>query len=178
MKMRDMRDRKLGFRLLTGGIAILLLFAGCSIRVTMSGASIPDNLKTFSVQYIVNRAPLVNPTLSQNFTEALKDRIMNESRLNLSRDLGDVDFSGEITGYDTRPMAIKADAVSAETRLTVTVKIRCRNMKDPKRNWESTFSAYQDFPSERNLAEVEDELTKIIIEQITENVFNKAFADW
>lgn len=157
---------------------LVFVLASCSIRVTMSGASIPDNLRTFSVQYIVNRAPLINPTLSQNLTEGLKDRIMNESRLSMSRDMGDVDFSGEITGYDTRPMAIKADAVSAETRLTVTVKIRCRNFKDPKKNWETTFSAYQDFPSERNLTEVEDELTKVIIEQITENVFNKAFADW
>lgn len=158
--------------------SLLLVLSGCSIRMTMSGASIPDNLQKFSVQYIVNRAPLVNPTLSQNLTEALKDRILNESRLTLSRDLGDVDFSGEITGYDTRPMAIKADALSAETRLTVTVKVRYRNFKDPKKNWESSFSAYQDFPSEKNLTEVEDELTKIMIDQITENVFNKAFADW
>lgn len=159
-------------------ISLLLVLSGCSIRMTMSGASIPDNLQKFSVQYIVNRAPLVNPTLSQNLTEALKDRILNESRLTLSRNLGDVDFSGEITGYDTRPMAIKADALSAETRLTVTVKVRYRNFKDPKKNWESSFSAYQDFPSEKNLTEVEDELTKIMIDQITENVFNKAFADW
>jgi hypothetical protein len=166
------------FRLPLIGIAVILLLGGCSIRVTMSGASIPDNLKTFSVQYIVNRAPLVNPTLSQNLTEGLKDRILNESRLSLARDVGDVDFSGEISGYDTRPMAIKADALSAETRLTVTVKIRCRNFKDPKKNWETSFSAYQDFSSERNLVEVEDELTKVIIEQITENIFNKAFADW
>lgn len=163
---------------IAGLLVLLGLLTGCSIRMTMSGASIPENLKTFSVQYIVNRAPLVNPTLSQNLTEGLKDRIMNESRLTLARDLGDVDFSGEITGYDTRPMAIKADALSAETRLTVTVKVRCRNFKDPKKNWESSFTAYQDFPSEKNLTEVEDELTKIIIDQITENVFNKAFADW
>lgn len=160
------------------GAAFALWLAGCSIRMTMSGASIPDNLKTFSVQFFANRAPLINPTLSQNFTEALKDRIMNESRLTISRDMGDVDFSGEITGYDTRPMAIKADALSAETRLTVTIKVRCRNFKDPKKNWESSFSAYQDFPSERNLPEIEEELAKQIIDQITENVFNKAFSDW
>ncbi len=157
---------------------LLLVLTGCSIRMTMSGASIPDNLQKFSVQYFANRAPLINPTLSQNLTEGLKDRILNESRLTLARDLGDVDFSGEITGYDTRPMAIKADALSAETRLTVTIKVRYRNFKDPKKNWESSFSAYQDFSSERNLTEVEEELVNTIIEQLTENVFNKAFADW
>lgn len=150
----------------------------CSVSVTMSGASIPENIISFSVQYFDNRAPLINPTLSQEFTEGLKDRITNESRLKLVPNTGDVDFSGEITGYDIRPMAIQADAVSAETRLSMTVKVRYKNYKDPKQNWESTFSAYGDFDSSRNINDVEAELTKQMVEEITENIFNKAFADW
>ncbi|MDD5816570.1 MAG: LptE family protein [Bacteroidales bacterium] len=155
-----------------------LLLAACTVSITMSGASIPENLKTFSVQYINNRAPLVNPDLSSTLTEGLKDRIQNESRLIMVNESGDVDFSGDITGYATKPMALKADAVSAETRLTVTVKIRCRNSKDPKKDWEQSFSAYQDYDSENNLADVEQELVEKIIEELTENIFNKAFADW
>lgn len=146
--------------------------------MTMSGASIPDNLKTVSVQFFQNRAPIINPTLSQNFTESLKDRITNESRLILKNGVGDVDFSGEITGYDIRPMAIQEDAISAETRLTVTVKIRMKNNKDPKANWETSFSAYQDYPSSENITAIEDQLTQQIIDQLTENIFNRAFADW
>ncbi len=162
-------------------IIYLTLFVGlsaCSIKFTLSGSSVPDNLKTFTVQYFENRAPLINPALSQSFTEALKDRITNESRLILEDRNGDIDFSGEITGYSIRPMAIQADAISAETRLTVTVKVRYRNFKDPKDNWESTFKAFEDYPSEQNINEIEDELTTLIIEQITEDIFNKAFSDW
>ena len=107
------------FHLLVLGVLSTLLSA-CSISMTMSGASIPENLTSFSVQYFNNRAPIINPTLSQNFTEGLKDRISNESRLILRDDMGDVDFSGEITGYDVRPMAIQSDAVSAETRFVIT----------------------------------------------------------
>lgn len=162
---------------------LLLLFLGgilsaCSVRFTMSGASIPEDLKNFSVQYFVNRAPLINPTLSQTFTEALKDRISNESRLVLVNGVGDCDFSGEITGYDTRAMAIQANAVSAETRLTMTVKVRYKNYKNPKLNWEQSFSAYEDFPSEQNINDVENELVKLITDKITENIFNKSFSDW
>lgn len=144
----------------------------------MSGASIPENINSFSVQYFDNRAPLINPVLSQNFTEGLKDRISNESRLNLVNGTGDVDFSGEITGYSVRPMAIQADAVSAETRLSMTIKVRYKNYKDPKLNWESSFSAFRDFPSDQNINAVENDLTTEMIEEITENIFNKAFADW
>lgn len=154
------------------------LFSACSVRFTMSGASIPEDLKSFSVQYFVNRAPLINPTLSQTFTEALKDRISNESRLILVNNVGDCDFSGEITGYDTRAMAIQANAVSAETRLTMTVKVRYKNYKNPKLNWEQSFSAYEDFPSEKNINDVESELVRLITDKITENIFNKSFSDW
>ena len=162
--------------------SVLLLFliglSGCSVHMTLSGASIDENLKTFSVQYFNNRAAIINPLLSQKFTELLKERIMSESRLVLVDGVGDVDFSGEITGYTVHPMAIKEDAVSAQTRLTITIKVRYKNKVDPKKNWESTFSAYQDYASERNISEVEGELTTLIIDQITENIFNKAFSDW
>ena len=160
-------------------IALLtLVVSACSVRMTMSGASIPENLNTFSVQYFDNRAPLINPVLSQNFTEGLKDRISNESRLNLVNGTGDVDFSGEITGYSVRPMAIQSDAVSAETRLSMTIKVRYKNYKDPKLNWESSFSAFRDFPSDQNINAVETDLTNEMIEELTENIFNKTFADW
>ncbi|WP_430933804.1 LptE family protein [Saccharicrinis sp. 156] len=162
-------------------ITYLVLFLGlsaCSVNLTLNGASVPDNLKTFTVQYFENRAPLINPTLSQTFTEELKDRITSESRLVLESQNGDIDFSGEITGYSIRPMAIQADAVSAETRLTVTVKVRYRNFKDPKDNWESQFKAYEDYSSDQNITDIEDELVALIIEQITEDIFNKAFSDW
>ncbi len=155
-----------------------LLLGGCTISITMSGASIPENLNTFSVQYINNRAPLVNPDLATTLTEGLKDRIQNESRLTMVNEAGDVDFSGDITSYSTKPMAVQADAVSAQTRLTVSVKIRCRNSKDPKKDWEQSFSAYQDYDSENNLADVEADLVTLIVEELTENIFNKAFADW
>jgi hypothetical protein len=160
------------------GVILTLSIISCSVRFTMNGASVPEDLKTFSVQYFENRAPLINPTLSQNFTEGLKDRITNESRLILEDKNGDVVFSGEITSYSVRPMAIQADAVSAETRLSVTIKVRYRNFKNPKDNWESSFTAYEDYPSEQNITEIEDELTALIIERITEDIFNKAFSDW
>ena len=155
-----------------------MLITGCSVRFTLNGASVPSDLKTYTVQYFENRAPLINPLLSQSFTESLKGRIAQESRLELIDVDADVDFSGQITGYNVRPMAIQADAVSALTRLTIKVKVKYKNFKSPKDNWESTFSGFQDYPSEQNLNEVEAELSQLIIDQITEDIFNKAFSDW
>lgn len=176
MALKISRAMRRGLALVAAAASLAL--TACTVSITMSGASIPENLNTFSVQYINNRAPLVNPDLSSTLTEGLKDRIQNESRLSLVNEGGDVDFSGDITSYTTKPMALKADAVSAQTRLTVSVKIRCRNAKDPKKDWEQSFSAYQDYDSENNLADVESDLVQLIVEELTENIFNKAFADW
>ncbi len=159
-------------------VVFAIVLSGCAIRFTLNGASVPDNLKTFSVEYFENRAAQINPTLSQNFTEGLKDRISSESRLIQEEDNGDVVFSGQITDYSTKPMAIQEDAVSAETRLSVTIKVRYQNFKDPKSNWESTFTAYQDYDSDKDLSDVEDDLMELIVEDLTEDVFNKAFSDW
>lgn len=158
--------------------ALMLVVSACTISITMSGASIPENLKTFSVEYIENRAPLINPNLSQDLTDGLKDKIQKDSRLVLSEGSADIEFSGNITTYNTQPMAMKADAESALTRLNVAVKIKCRNFKDPKKDWEQSFSAYQDYNSDYNLNDVEEELVKQIVEELAENIFNKAFADW
>lgn len=160
------------------GVSAALALQSCAVKVTMSGASIPPDIKTFSVDYFNNRAPLVNPDLASTLTEGLKDRVTRESSLVMVNEGGDVQFSGDITSYSTQPMAMKADAVSAETRLTVGIKVNFRNSKDPQKDWQQTFSAYQDYDSENNLADVEQELVAAIVEELTENVFNKAFADW
>ena len=173
-----LKDRKL---LPVFGLVLLLLALttyACTIQMSMKGASIPENVRTASVQYFENRAPLINPMLSQTFTEELKDRIRSESRLVITNEMGDVDFSGQITGYDLRPMAIQADAISAETRLTISVRVRFQNFKDPKQNWENTFSAYADFESSQSITEIEEQLVADIVDQLTENIFNRAFSDW
>jgi hypothetical protein len=159
-------------------LVIGILFCGCAVQVTFNGASIPENVKSASVQLFDNRAAYINPVLSQTLTEALKNRINDGSRLTVARETGDVDFSGEITGYDTEPLAIQADAVSPETRLTVRINVRYENYKDPEKSWQSSFSAYRDFPSEQNIMAIEGELVEEIVEELTENIFNKAFADW
>ncbi len=148
------------------------------MQMTMRGSSVPENVETASVQLFQNRAPLINPLLSQTFTESMKDRITSESRLIINDEMGDVDFSGEITGYDLRPMAIQANAVSAETRMTITVRVRFRNFKNPQQNWESSFSAFSDFESSQNITAIEEQLVRDIVDQLTENIFNRAFSDW
>ena len=160
-------------------LATILAFLchNCGIY-SFSGASIPPEAKTVSVQYFPNYAQLVNPLLSNNFTNALRDAMMNQTPLEMVDEGGDLSFEGEITDYKTSPVAITASQTAAMNRLTITVKVRYSNRFDETKDFEQSFSHYEDYPSDQDLNAVQESLTATIIEALVEDVFNKALVNW
>lgn len=160
-------------------VAILLVvYVSCKISYRFTGASIPETAKTFSVAYFPNQAEFVNPNLSQDFTEYLKDFFQRQTRLQLVEQNGDFQFEGEIVEYRIVPQAISGDASAAMTRLTVGVNVRCYNLADPDKDFEQKFSAFAEFESTLSLDEATPTLLEEIQLQIAEDLFNKAFTDW
>jgi hypothetical protein len=150
----------------------------CKVSYSFSGVNISPEIKTVSVQYFQNRAPIVQAQLSQLFTDALIDRIQSNTNLTLTTGQGDVDFSGEIRNYETRPTAITGQEVAARNRLTISVRVRYSNSVNPELDFDSTFSRYEDYDASQNLSDVEDELIEIIVEYLIDDIFNKAFVNW
>ena len=155
----------------------VILVGGCKIY-SFSGASISPQVKTASIQYFQNRASLVQPGLSQNLTDALIDKCKSQTSLNIINGLGDVNFEGEISDYNTKPLTVSADAEAAMNRFTITVKVKFTNAVDPEYSYEQSFSRYEDYNSSSDLSSVEAELSKKIIEMIVEDIFNRAFVNW
>lgn len=145
---------------------------------SFTGAAIAPEVRTFSVYYFPNRARLVNPSLSQQFTEALQEKLTRQTSLDMLSENGDLEFEGQITGYDVRPMNIKEGDLAAQNRLTVTVKVKYTNNKDRDSDWEKSFSAYEDYDSSFSLSDKEEELMPEIIEKLTEDIFNASIANW
>ncbi len=157
---------------------LLTAFTACSIRYTTSGASIPDQAKTLSVGFFPNQAEYVNPNLSQDLTEYLKDFFMRQTRLNLVEQNGDFEFEGEIVEYRITPQAITSDASAAMTRLTVGINVRCYNKIYPEKDFEQKFTAFSEFESTQTIDDALPTLMEEILLQISEDIFNKAFTDW
>ena len=158
-------------------MALALVCQGCGIY-SFSGASIPAEAKTVSVDYFPNHAQLVNPLLSNDFTSALRDAMMNQTPLDMVEAGGDLAFEGEITDYKTTPVAITASQTAAMNRLTITVKVRFTNSIDDSKDFEQTFSRYEDYPSDQDLNSVQESLTTTIVDQLVEDIFNKALVNW
>jgi len=157
---------------------IILALNGCKVSYSFSGASIAPELKTFSVQYLQNRAPLVQPGLSQYITDAIIDKCKAQTSLKYVREIGDVSFEGEISDYNTRPLTVAADARAAMNRFTISVKIKFTNSVNPDLSYEQTFTRFEDYDSNLDLSQVEKELSDKITEMIVEDIFNQAFVNW
>jgi Lipopolysaccharide-assembly len=134
--------------------------------------------KTITIDRLENEALVVVPTLSQDFTEALRDRFISQTNLQLISSGGDLHLSGNITNYNVAPIAIQGNETAASNRLTISVKIKYENANYPEQNFDQSFSNFADFDSGSQLSEVESALIKEINDKITQDVFNKVLANW
>lgn len=158
--------------------AACLLLTGCTVKYTLSGASIPPEAKTFSVAYFPNNAPLVAPILSATLTDELTQRFATRTRLAQVPEGGDFAFEGEIIGYTSTTSSVSSGDYAVQNRLTITVKVKFTNAIDDKLSYNKNFSAYADYDSTRLLTEVEGELITEIVEQLVTDIFMSAAANW
>ena len=159
------------------GIVLILSLSGCfKVSYTFSGAQIPPDAETFSVSYFENKTALAPPSLSNQITEALKDKLLNSTRLNLTERNGDLMYEGEITSYSIEPVSIQSNDKAAATRITLRVKVTFVNMKAHQWDYSTTFSHYIDISSTQN--EPNQEEMENLLEKIIDNIFNKSVANW
>ena len=146
---------------------------------SFTGTSIQPDVKTVTINYFEYKALKVNPSLSNQITEALKDKFTKLTKLELVDMDGDLEIIGEVTGYDVKATAITANEQAAQNRLTVNVKIAFVNRKYPEDNFENkSFSAYADFDAMQTLDAVEATLCEEIVEKLCEDMFNASVANW
>jgi hypothetical protein len=153
------------------------IFSSCGIYSFNQSYLSPD-VKTVSIEYFPNMALLVNPTLSNTFTEALKDMFTRQTRLTQVESDGHLQFSGEIRDYAITPTAITGDEVASLNRLTIRVKVKYVNQTDETQNFEKDFSAYSDFPGEASIEQYQSQLVEEITKTLVENIFNASVGNW
>jgi hypothetical protein len=146
---------------------------------SFTGTSIQPDVKTITINYFEYKALKVNPTLSNQITEALKDKFTRLTKLEQVDIDGDLEIIGEVTGYDVRATAITANEQAAQNRLTVSVKVAFVDRKYPENSFENkSFSAYADFDAMQPLDAVESSLCEEIVEKLCEDIFNGTVANW
>ena len=154
-----------------------LVAVSCGIY-SFTGTNIQSDVKTITIPFVEYKALRVNPSLSNDLTEALQDKFRKLTTLEQVDEDGDLELVCEVTGYDVKATAVTAGEVAAQNRLTVTVKIEFMNRKYPEDDVNQSFSAYEDFDSAQSLDAVEGTLCETIIDKLVEDIFNATVAQW
>ena len=156
-----------------------MVLCGCSISYKFNGANINyQTTHSISIADFPNNAAMVNPTLSPNLTEAIRDLFQRQTRLQVLSKGGDLEIEGEIVGYDISQGAISVDNYASENKLTIRVAVHFTNNIYPEESFDKTYSASQTYDASRLLTDVQDELCNIIITEISENIYNDTVAKW
>ena len=154
-------------------LCALLCVTACGIY-SFSGTSIQGDVKSITINYFDYKALKVNPTLSNDLTEALRNQFRKMTNLEQVDMDGDLEIIGEITGYDVR-----ATAITAGASVKSYVKVSFTNRKHPEDDFTGkSFSAYSDFDATNSLDAVESTLVAEIIEKLVDDIFNATVAQW
>jgi outer membrane lipopolysaccharide assembly protein LptE/RlpB len=158
-------------------IALTSLFATCKYSFKDT-SPIPQEVKTFRVNYLENKAPYVNPQLSPQLTERLKQKVISTTRLRqTNNDDAHYDISGYVSNYATSTTAISGNNPSAN-RLTVGFHLVFKNTLDNTKNFETDLTRTFDFPASQSLAQAEASLNTEIVKNVVDEIFNKIFSNW
>ena len=159
-------------------VVAAFMFGSCGIY-SFTGTSIQPDVKTVTINYFEYKALKVNPSLSNQMTEALQDKFLKLTKLEQVDMDGDLEILGAVTGYDVKATAVTANEQAAQNRLTVTVKVTFINRKYPEDDFQDkSFSAYADFDAMQSLDAVESTLCDEIVEKLCEDIFNATVAQW
>lgn len=155
----------------------MLALSSCGIY-SFSGTSIQPDVKTITISYVEYKALKVNPQLSNQMTEALRDKFRKLTKLEQVEMDGDLELYCEITGYNVTTTSVTANETAAQNRLTVSVKAKFTNRKYPEDDFDKSFSAFADFDASQLLDSVQDTLCEEIVEKLVEDIFNASVAQW
>jgi hypothetical protein len=161
-------------------LLLLIAVSGCGVKIKYSftGASIPLEASTISVETFQNRASMVVPGLNQTVTDALIDMCRAQTNLDIATTGGDLSFEGEITDYKTQPLTVSGDEQAAMNRFSISVRVIYTNSFNSELSFDQTFTRYQDYNSTLLFEDVAPGLTDEIIKMLTEDIFNRAFVIW
>lgn len=155
----------------------LLMFSNCGIY-SLSGVNIPDDVKSISIMYFPNQAPQVAPTLSQVFTEKLKDKFQSETKLYLTDQDGDYQIDGLITDYNIQPVSISGNTAATENRLTMSTKVNFTSPKHSKFNFNKTYTNFVNFPAATDYSAIETQLITDVTNMMVQDIFNDIALKW
>jgi hypothetical protein len=159
----------------------IVFFSSCKVY-SFKDVSIPKEIKTIRVSYIENKARFIDPQLSPQLTDKLKQKLNNQTSLTqVQGEEADYDVSGYVSEYNVTTSGVSQQQ-AATNRLTVTVHIIFRNRLNEQKigtpDFETDVTRNFDFSASLSISDAEAQLTSTIVSNMTDEIFNRLFSNW
>lgn len=164
---------------------LLTLLQSCTVY-NFKGNTLHEDVKTIQIKDFINNAPLMNPTLAQQFTIDINNRFLQRTTLKGTTQEPHLLIEGEITDYSISPTTISSPIgtatggtiQAAQNKLTITVRIHYENSIEPEKGFDRTYSDESVFSSDLDINAIEASQVKVVNERIINKIFNDIIADW
>ena len=165
--------------LFSGVLAGLLLSTGC-FRYSFTGTSIPEGVNTVFIPFFPDQSNSGLGGLSDQLNEALIERFVNRSRLQLanSEDEADAVIDGRITSYSNRPFSIGGNEQANQNQVQISVSARFQYATEDSPLWDKSFSGSFTYDPTQDPANGEENAAGEALDQIANNMFNEAVSNW
>jgi hypothetical protein len=162
---------------------VLTVLAGCKVY-SFSGASIDPKAKTLKLDNFENKAQFINPSLAPNLQDAVRKKIVGQTRLSqVTNDNADYEVGGYISSYGVSTSGISNQQASS-SRLVATFHLVFHNHLDPTgktvapADFEDDVTSSVDFPATSSFSAVESQLLTQVVTNMSNDIFNRLFSSW
>jgi len=153
--------------------------SGC-LSYSFTGTSIPEGVNTIFIPFFPDQSNSGIGDLSDRLNQALLQRFVNESRLQLANDEESADavINGRIISYSNRPFSIGGNEQANQNQVQITVSASFQYKTDDSPLWDKNFSGNFTFDPTDDPVAGEESAADDALEQIANNMFNDAVSSW
>ncbi len=168
--------RKIVFTLL---LLLTIAVSGC-LKYSFTGTSIPEGVNTVFIPFFPDQSNSGLGDLSDRLNDALIQRFINESRLQLANNEEDADavINGQIISYSNRPFSIGGNEQANQNQVQISVRASFQYKTDDAPLWDKNFNGNFTFDPTEDPVEGEESAANEALEQIANNMFNDAVSSW
>lgn len=160
-------------------LGITILQSGC-LRYSFTGTSIPEGVNTIYIPFFPDQSNSGFGDLSDRLNQALVERFVNQSRLQLANSESDADavLDGSIASYSNRPFSISGDEQATQNQIQISVQGSFQYQSDDEALWNKTFTGSFTFDPTDDPINGEQDAADEALEQIANDMFNDAVSSW
>lgn len=161
-------------------MCLAALLTGSCMRYSFTGASIPEGINTIYIPFFADQSSGDVPDLSDRLNQALIERFINQSRLQLASDRSSADavLEGAILTYSNQPFSVTGNERADQNQVQISVRATFLFTDKEEAEWDTRFSGSSTYDPNEDPIEGENNAAQEALEQIANNMFNDAVSGW